>query len=119
MRPPGHGDLIAAARVLRLRPVHLRRWCLLRLFAEADAADARGVAGRGMHPIWGDGSLMTAALRRGAVPDFGPTDPDYCRCLALVADALARRAQPRAQETQRAAAGSSSSRAGAISSPQS
>lgn len=119
MRPLGHGDLIVAARLLRTRPPAQRDWVLRRLCAEARAADIHVLAGRGMHPRWGDGSLMTAALRRGPLPDFGPTDADYCRCLSFVAAAAAKAAQPRAQATHNAAAGSSSSLAGAISSPHS
>ena len=119
MRPPGHGDVIAAARVLRMLPARFRRCCLARLLAEARAADDWCLARGGLHPCWGDGSLMAAALRRGEVPDFGPRDHDYCACLALVAETLAGACQPRAQEMQSDAAGSSVSRSGAIASPHS
>ena len=119
MRPPGHGDVIAAARVLRMQPAGRRRWCLARLLAEARAADNWCLARGGLHPRWGDGSLMSAALRRRPVPDFGPRDAEYCACLALVAETLAGTCQPRAQEMQSDAAGSSSSRSGAIASPHS
>jgi len=93
MRPPSHGDLIAAARALRSRPPALRRWALTRLMAEAEAAALHTSTLGGMHPLWGDGSLMAAALRHGDIADYGPKDADYCLCLALVAEALAEHAR--------------------------
>ena len=58
-----------------------------------------------MHPLWGDGSLMAAALRRPVVPEPDLSDADYLRALLRVLEALDR-AQPRAQDRQVGTAGS-------------
>lgn len=42
------------------------------------------------HPVWGDGTLMSAALRRGQSPHFPMSDPEYAACLADVARAVSR-----------------------------
>ena len=84
MRVPHHGDAVACARVLHGRPERLRGFTLRRLIREAERAQAhRDVWGR-HHPIWGDGSLSSAATRRGLPPEPVLVDADYCRCLALV-----------------------------------
>lgn len=120
MRPVLHGDVTAAARALYLLPEEERGSALARLMDEARWADAyRKRTGRA-HPFWGDGSLMAAALRRPVAKEPVLSDADYCRCLIRVFEALvARRAQPRAQETQSGTAGSISSRFSAIGSPHS
>lgn len=84
MRPALHSDAAAAACVLRGLPEARRGWVLARMGAEAGAADAYRRAHGRMHPRWGNGSLMAAALRRR--PARGPLldDADYCRCLAQV-----------------------------------
>ena len=52
------------------------------------------------HPVWGDGSLMTAALASAPPPEPRLDDADYCGCLALVFEGLvaelsgARRVSP-------------------------
>ncbi len=111
------GDAIAAARALMLVPAPRRAWRLRRMLAEARAANAFRLAHGYSHPRWGDGSLMTAALRRG-VPDEPPlSDPAYRQSLILVL-AMAHD-HPFAQERHKGTLGSAASRAGAISSPQS
>ncbi|TNF13507.1 MAG: hypothetical protein EP320_08995 [Rhodobacteraceae bacterium] len=64
MRRAREGDLLAAARVATLWPEAERHGRLMRLFDEAHTADLyRKRLGR-LHPIWGDGTLMAAALGR-------------------------------------------------------
>lgn len=84
-----HGDAVAAARVLLRHPRERRPWVLHRMLAEAALADAwRRRTGR-MHPLWGDGSLMAAALRRPAACEPPLSDPSWCRLMAYVYLALA------------------------------
>ncbi|WP_267139209.1 DUF7742 family protein [Anianabacter salinae] len=86
-----HGDVVAAARVLKGVPGSLRAALLVRLLRQTEAADRfRRAQGR-LHPLWGDGSLMAAALARRPGPEPHLDDADYCDCLALVFTALARR----------------------------
>ncbi len=86
-----HGDVTAAARVLRGVPEGAREEVLERLIRSATwAAAYRQRHGR-QHPCWGDGTLMAAALARDPGPEPGLGDPDYCRCLAQVLVRLAER----------------------------
>jgi len=125
MRPVLESDVAAVVRVLYSLPERVRPRRLARLVVAAEAADAyRRETGRA-HPLWGGGSLMAAAsgMPRGPDPGFG--DDDYCRCWCLVLEGLIRHragkrpGQPEAQEMQRGAVGSSSSRFSGMSSPQS
>ncbi|MEL6207625.1 MAG: hypothetical protein AAFR47_20265 [Pseudomonadota bacterium] len=61
------------------------------LIAGADAAHAHARATGGAHPVWGTGSLMSAASshQRGAEPDFD--DEEYCQCWVMVLLALVER----------------------------
>lgn len=120
MRRALHSDAVAAARVLLAVPPLWRRWVLSRLIREADLAHGRVKRGFPGHRLWGDGSLMAAALRRRPSAEPSLEDAEYCRCLSMVYAAIAGRGrQPDAQETQEGNAGSVSSRARAMSSPQS
>lgn len=84
-----HTDAVAAARVLLRHPRERRPWVLHRMLAEAVAAhDWRRQTGR-VHPRWGDGSLMSAALRRPAAHEPPLTDPAWCRLVAYIYLALA------------------------------
>ena len=137
------GDVIAAARAMAAAPPARRGWVLDRICREATRAEAhRQLTGR-MHPIWGDGSLMAAALRRPCRPEPGLEDDDYRLAMIEVLEAIRTTASgrstlqgrsktpggcpraigsrdyPRAQPTQVGIAGSKASRPGAISSPQS
>lgn len=124
MRPVLAGDVAVAARVLLALPPAVRPLRLARLIATAEAADRyRRRTGRG-HPLWGTGSLMAAAsgMPKSPEPDFD--DDGYCRCWAMVLEALLRhrsrtRAQPEAQVMHSGVVGSSSSRFSEMSSPQS
>lgn len=42
------------------------------------------------HPIWGDGSLMTVALRRRPAGEPPLNDATFCRCLSSVLLRLAQ-----------------------------
>lgn len=91
MQMPLHVDAVAAARVLRGAPLRQRAFILRRMLREAERAnDWKGVWRR-PHPMWGDGSLLAAALRRQPAPEPVLVDAEYCRCLALVYAALGAR----------------------------
>ena len=93
MRPVGHGDVSAAACVLLKAEREQRPRLLGRMLAEAETADAyRRELGR-LHPLWGNGSLMGAALRHKRAPEPFLDDPDYASCMAMVFDALVQRHQ--------------------------
>ncbi|MGR3630550.1 MAG: DUF7742 family protein [Limimaricola soesokkakensis] len=68
MRPILPGCLDRAVAALLAAPPEGRAGLALRIVSEARAADAwRKRRGRA-HPLWGDGSLMSAALRHPARP---------------------------------------------------
>ncbi len=91
MRAVLHGDVVAAACVLLALPDTLRAKRLDRMLDEAAAADLyRKKTGKG-HPAWGNGSLMAAALHYPARAEPFLDDVDYCRCMALVFEALVER----------------------------
>jgi hypothetical protein len=86
-----HGDVVAAARVLCVVPEAARPALLERLLDEAHWADLyRKRTGRA-HPVWGDGTLMTAALRRDPPPEPTLSDRRYCGCLVQVLHAVLER----------------------------
>lgn len=119
MRPVLIGDVLAVARVLARAPTARQGWRLCRILREASRADGFHRARGRVHPLWGDGSVMAAALRRERVfvPSPGLDDPAYLDALILVLRGL--RDQPLAQDRHNGTAGSKARRAGAISSPQS
>jgi diaminopimelate decarboxylase len=91
MRPVMHGDVVAAARVLYGEGESQRAITLERLLTQARRADRyRRETGR-VHPFWGDGSLMSAALMRDPPGEPTMADEDYCACLAQVFEALISR----------------------------
>ena len=92
MRDPCPGDVIAAARALLALPANMRQSALFNLMHEANVASAHACRGLGPHPHWGDGSLMSAALRRRVLPEPPLVHRDYLTCLALVYSTLS--AQP-------------------------
>jgi class 3 adenylate cyclase len=89
MRAPLLGDVVASARALRAVDPEERRELLDLLFEEASAAERHGQETGMIHPRFGDGSLMAAALTCPCVREPGLDDGDYCRCLALVFTTLA------------------------------
>lgn len=90
MRPVLHGDVSCAARALLRLPGPQRAGLCRRLLAEAEAADRHvGRTGR-LHPLFGNGSLMSAARKRMLADEPGFDDPEYCRCFEMVLRALVR-----------------------------
>lgn len=83
-----HGDVVAAARVLYAVPRPRRGAVIARLLKEAAWADIYRCDRGRVHPMWGDGSLMTAALLRKPPREPGLSDVDYCTCMAMVLEAL-------------------------------
>lgn len=95
MRRVLHGDVSAVACVLLLLPGRARAVALKRMLAEAEAADAYRIKHARLHPLWGNGSLMSAALVRPYAPEPFLDDADYAACMLMVFEALvARRASP-------------------------
>lgn len=93
MRAVMHGDVVAAARALYAHPEDARLDLIERLLLQARRADRfRRETGR-VHPFWGDGSLMSAALGLKPGPEPKLADDDYCSCLAQVFEALIRDAR--------------------------
>lgn len=91
MRSITQGDIAAAARAALARPAPERAAAIAALIAEAELADRyRRRLGR-LHPCLGNGTLMAAALARGAVPEPAPGDPAYLRAMAQVIEALLAR----------------------------
>ena len=89
MRPVTLGDLAAAARVLLAQPEALRPAAMAALIVRAEAADSlRRSKGR-HHPLYGNGTLMAAALAH-PTGEASPGALDYLACLALAAEALVR-----------------------------
>lgn len=111
-------DVLNAAAVLALLDPARRRWVLLRMLAEAKAADLhRRTAGRA-HPRWGDGSLMATARTRPQLGDRRLSRRAFRKSLLQVIEVM-NEIYPDAQETHIGCVGSASRRPGAISSPQS
>ena len=91
MRPVTHGDVVAAARVLYSYGEAERPEMIERMLRQARRADRfRAETGR-VHPFWGDGSLMSAALQMDPPAEPALADEDYCACLAQVFEALINR----------------------------
>lgn len=95
MRPVGHGDVTAAACALLRVPAEKRAHLLARLLAEAETADAyRRETGR-LHPLWGNGSLMGAAMGHARAREPFLDEPEYAACMAMVFEALVVRGDRR------------------------
>ena len=93
MRPVLHGDVSSAARVLLTAARADRETLCRQMLGEAEQADAHVARFRRLHPLWGNGSLMSAARKRtlAAEPTFD--DTEYCICFETVLRCL--RAFPR------------------------
>lgn len=90
MRPVLHGDVIAAARVLLGLPEPFRVPVLRRLFHQADLAERYWRAKGKLHPLYGDGSLMSASHMRRLVAEPSLQDDEYCTCIITVFAELLR-----------------------------
>ena len=90
-RPPLPGDLDFLARHIAAVAVHRRAAEARRVIAAAaEARDWRERTGRA-HPDYGTGSIMAAVtgMCAGAPPPRALWDADFCRCVAIAAEALA------------------------------
>lgn len=84
MRPVLHGDVSNAARALLQVPRGVRQNLCIRLIREAETADIYARRTGRLHPLWGNGSLMSAARKRVLADEPGFDDPDYCACFEMV-----------------------------------
>lgn len=89
MRRVLHGDVSAVACVLYQVGGACREALLARLFTQAAAADAYRKRHKSLHPVWGDGSLMSVALNQPHLAEPFLDEPDYAACMAMVFNALA------------------------------
>ncbi len=96
MRPVLHGDVSAAARALLAVPQRSRRTLCIKMVAEAELADRHVQRTGRMHPVYGNGSLMTAARTRVLADEPGFDDPTYCQCFEMVLRQLIRHQARRA-----------------------
>lgn len=88
MQTIGLGDLAAAARALMAVHETRRAPLLRRLMDEADLADRfRRRQGRA-HPVYGNGTLMSAALARPQAKPPANDDVEYLACLAQAIEAV-------------------------------
>lgn len=90
MRPVLHGDVSNAARALLNVPGVLRRELCEKMIREAEAADIFARREGRLHPLWGNGSLMSAARKRVLADEPGFDNPVYCRCFEMVLQGLIR-----------------------------
>ncbi|MBN8294192.1 hypothetical protein JI664_19630 [Rhodobacter sp. NTK016B] len=96
MRPVTLTDIAAAARVLLALPEGRRRAGMAALIARAERAEHHRVTTGRCHPLYGNGTLLSAALAHPARdPPYDPVcdrnrpgASDYLACLALVTEAL-------------------------------
>lgn len=93
MLPVGRQDLLVTARALLGVPAPSRPGLLRRIMDEADWAQRHRARFRRPHPLWGDGSLRGAAMRRVLARERSLDDPEFCAVLAEVLLALAGRRQ--------------------------
>ena len=88
MRPLLPGDLDCAVAVVMAQPPEDRPRVAAQLLAQADVADRyRKRLGRA-HPVFGTGSLMSAALGWPDAPRGGVYDASYCVALIVVLTAV-------------------------------
>jgi hypothetical protein len=93
MRRVLHGDVSTAARALLAATPGSRAALVARLLREAEAADRfRDASGRA-HPIWGNGSLMSAAMAYPRAREPYLDDREYAACLVMVLEGLIARAE--------------------------
>lgn len=88
MRPLLPGDLDCAVAVVMAQPPETRARVAARLLEQADLADRyRKRLGRA-HPVFGTGSLMSAALGWPDQPKVRGFDGSYCAALIVVLTAV-------------------------------
>ncbi|WP_449284308.1 DUF7742 family protein [Lutimaribacter marinistellae] len=84
MLPVLHGDVSAAARALLRAPVDGRGRLCRRMIGEAAQACAHVRKTGSLHPLYGNGSLMSAARKRELADEPSFDDPEYCQCFEMV-----------------------------------
>jgi len=118
--PVIYNDVLAAVAFVSSVPAAGRPAAIARLLTEAQIASDYKRRHLAAHPIFGDGSVMTAALRHARHGDVSFASVEGLDAWLCVLAALrARYRQADAQYMQRVTVGSRSSRLAAISSPQS
>lgn len=90
MRPVQHGDVSCAARVLLRVPEQQRLLICQRMIDEAEAAYVYVRENGGLHPLWGNGSLMAAARGRVLADEPSFEDLEYCQCFEMVLQAVVK-----------------------------
>ena len=90
MRPVLHGDVSSAARVLLRVPQINRKSVCNKMINEAVAADKHVRCYGKLYPLFGNGSLMSAARKRILADEPGFDDLDYCACFEMVLRCLAQ-----------------------------
>lgn len=88
MRPVLHGDVSNAARALLRVPEGAREFWCQRLIAQAELADRHVRQTGRAHPLWGNGSLMSAARKWPLADEPGFDDLGFCRCFEIVLQTL-------------------------------
>lgn len=90
MRPVLHGDVSAAARALVAAPQSDRDRLCERMILEAELADKHvGQTGH-LHPLFGNGSLMSTARTRRLADEPSFDNLQYCQCFEQVLSHLIR-----------------------------
>ena len=84
MRPVLHGDVSNAARALLYVPEMFRADLCERMILECEAADSYVSRVGRLHPLWGNGSLMSAARKRMLADEPTFDDVEYCACFEMV-----------------------------------
>lgn len=120
MKPVIYNDVLAAVSAVSCAAPECRASAAAALIRDANRAERYRRAHCAAHPVFGDGSLMAAAVRYGRGGDVSFQTVDGLSEWICVLTALrAQVDQPDAQLMQRHAVGSSSSLFRAMSSPQS
>jgi hypothetical protein len=88
MRPVTTTDLIAAARVLLAFPEAKRPVAMRVLVARAQIADRHRLTTGRLHPAYGNGTLLAAALAHGQQWPDTSDEATWLECLASAIDGV-------------------------------
>ena len=88
MRPVQLADLEVAVRVLLAMPGPARHQMVIQLYQEASIAEQYRKTTAKLHPLYGNGTLMSAAQKYAMMPRKAFCDADYLRCMAILATEL-------------------------------
>ena len=115
-----YNDVLAAVANIAGHPPDARANALARLFEQVRKAEAYTKRNFCAHPVFGDGTLVSAALHQGKRGDTSFQSESGLEAWVLVLTGLLEQMrQPEAQLMQRVTVGSNSSRSRKMSSPQS